>query len=222
MGVGVLGLWTDAMDTLSQVIVAVVSSVVLAIPIGIWSARSDRVHRILRPILDTMQTMPQFVYLVPVAALFNVGRVPGVIASLVYALPPGIRLTDLGIREVPAETVEASVAYGATPWQTLRKVQLPLARPAILLGVNQTIMMVLSVVIIAGLVGGQGLGFQVILGLNHDPGLGMVAGICILLLAIVIDRITQAMGQPTPVRASSNRARIWKGRRTIQEGEGEA
>jgi glycine betaine/proline transport system permease protein len=194
--VGVMGLWTDAMDTLSQVIVAVVSAIVFAIPIGIWSARSDRVQRVLKPILDTMQTLPQFVYLVPAVALFNVGRVPGVIAGLVYALPPGIRLTDLGIREVPAETVEASVAYGATPWQTLRKVQLPLARPAILLGVNQTVMMVLSVVIIAGLVGGGGLGYEVILGLSHDPGLGMVAGVCILLLAIVIDRITQAMGQP--------------------------
>jgi glycine betaine/proline transport system permease protein len=149
------------------------------------------------------------VYLVPAVALFNVGRVPGVIASLVYALPPGIRLTDLGIREVPAETVEASVAYGATRWQTLRKVQLPLARPAILLGVNQTIMMVLSVVIIAGLVGGEGLGYQVILGLSHDPGLGMVAGICILLLAVVIDRITQAMGQPVAAKArnTGNRAR---------------
>ena len=239
--VGMMGLWADAMNTLSQVVVAVVSSVALAIPIGIWSASSDRVHRIIKPILDTMQTLPQFVYLVPAIALFHVGRVPGVIASLVYALPPGIRLTDLGIREVPAETVEASVAYGATRWQTLRKVQLPLARPAILLGVNQTIMMVLSVVIIAGLVGGEGLGYQVILGLSKDPGLGMVAGICILLLAVVIDRITQAMGQPVSARSKAKGAGVLKGRSfgkgrtvdtaiagsassqaSIQQGEGEA
>jgi glycine betaine/proline transport system permease protein len=143
-----------------------------------------------------MQTMPAFVYLVPVIALFNIGRVPGVIAALVYALPPGIRLTDLGIRQVPRETVEAARAFGATRGQLLRKVQLPLARPSILLGVNQTIMMVLSVVIIAGLIGGGGLGLEVIKGLAHDElGRGVVGGICILLLAIVIDRITQAMGQ---------------------------
>jgi glycine betaine/proline transport system permease protein len=127
--------------------------------------------------------------------LFNVGRVPGVIAAVIYALPPCIRLTDLGIRQVPKDTVEASVSYGATPGQLLRKVQLPLARPSILLGVNQTIMMVLSVVIIAGLIGGGGLGLEVIKGLAHDEiARGMIGGICILLLAIVIDRITQAMG----------------------------
>jgi glycine betaine/proline transport system permease protein len=195
--IGVLGMWDIAMDTLSQVIVAVVLSVAIAIPIGIWSSQSDRVQRGLRPVLDVMQTMPQFVYLVPVIALFEVGRVPGVIAALVYALPPCIRLTDLGIRQVPQEQVEAAVAFGATRRQVLTKVQLPLARASILLGVNQTIMMVLSVVIIAGLIGGGGLGLEVLRGLNHDPGRGMVAGICILLLAIVIDRITQAMGQPT-------------------------
>lgn len=194
-GVGVLGMWEISMDTLSQVVVAVASSIVLAIPIGIWSAWDDRVQRLLRPILDAMQTMPQFVYLVPVVALFGVGRVPGVIAALVYALPPGIRLTDAGIRQVPRETVEAALAFGSTRWQVLTKVQLPLARPSILLGVNQTVMMVLAVVIIAGLVGGGGLGYEVIRGLSHDPGRGMVAGICILLLAIVIDRITQMMGQ---------------------------
>jgi glycine betaine/proline transport system permease protein len=203
MAIGVLGMWDPAMDTLSQVVVGVISSIVIAIPIGVWSARSDRVQRVLRPILDTMQTMPQFVYLVPVVALFHVGRVPGVIAALVYALPPGIRLTDSGIRQVPKETVEAAQAFGATPRQLLWKVQMPLARRSILLGVNQTVIMVLSVVIIAGLVGGGGLGYEVINGLSHDPGSGMVAGICILLLAIVIDRITQAMGQGTGRRPAS-------------------
>ena len=194
--IGFAGMWEAAMDTLSQVIVGVAVSVAIAIPLGIWAARSDRVQRVLRPVLDAMQTLPQFVYLVPVIALFHVGRVPGVIAALIYALPPCIRLTDLGIRQVPADRVEAAVAFGATDGQLLRKVQLPLAKPSIMLGVNQTIMMVLSVVIIAGLIGGGGLGLLVLQGLNHDPGAGLVAGLCILLLAIVIDRITQAMGQP--------------------------
>ena len=208
--VGVLGMWNESMDTLSQVMVAVVVSVALAIPIGIWCARSDGVERGLRPILDMMQTMPQFVYLVPVVALFGPGRVPGVIAALVYALPPGIRLTNLGIRQVPTETVEAAEAYGANGSQTLWKVQVPLARPSILLGVNQTIIMVFSVVIIAGLIGGAGLGLEVVRGLSHDPGAGMVAGICIMLLAIVIDRITQAMGEANRVSAPSSRSFPWR------------
>jgi len=208
--VGVLGMWNESMDTLSQVMVAVVVSVALAIPLGIWCARSDGVERALRPILDMMQTMPQFVYLVPVVALFGPGRVPGVIAALVYALPPGIRLTNLGIRQVPTETVEAAEAYGANGSQTLWKVQVPLARPSILLGVNQTIIMVFSVVIIAGLIGGAGLGLEVVRGLSHDPGAGMVAGICIMLLAIVIDRITQAMGEANRVSAPSSRSFRWR------------
>lgn len=208
--VGVLGMWDDSMNTLSQVMVAVVVSVALAIPIGIWCAQNDRVERGLRPILDMMQTMPQFVYLVPVVALFGPGRVPGVIAGLVYALPPGIRLTNLGIRQVPTEIVEAAEAYGANGSQTLWKVQVPLARPSILLGVNQTIIMVFSVVIIAGLVGGAGLGLQVVNGLSHDPGAGMVAGICIMLLAIVIDRITQAMGEANRVSAPPSRSFRWR------------
>ena len=194
--IGVMGQWNNAMDTLSQVIIGVICSVAIGIPLGIWAARSDRVQRIMKPILDGMQTLPQFVYLVPVIALFHVGRIPGVIAALVYALPPCIRLTDLGIRQVPHDRVEAAMAFGATDNQLLRKVQLPLAKPSIMLGVNQTIMMVLSVVIIAGLVGGEGLGYQVVNAMSHDFGTGLVAGLCILLLAIVIDRITQAMGQP--------------------------
>jgi glycine betaine/proline transport system permease protein len=203
--VGVIGMWDPAMNTLSQVLVAVVSAVVLAVPIGVWSGKSDRVHAILKPILDTMQTMPQFVYLVPAVALFGVGRVPGVIAALIYALPPGIRLTDLGIRQVPTDIVEASDSFGATSMQTLWKVQLPLARPSILLGVNQTVIMVFSVVIIAGLVGGAGLGYLVVDGLSHNPGIGVIAGFAILLMAIVIDRITQALGQASPERRMADR-----------------
>jgi glycine betaine/proline transport system permease protein len=203
--VGVIGMWDPAMNTLSQVLVAVASAVVLAVPLGIWAGKSDRVHAVFKPILDTMQTMPQFVYLVPAVALFGVGRVPGVIAALVYAIPPGIRLTDLGIRQVPKDIVEASDAFGATSMQTLWKVQLPLARPSILLGVNQTVIMVFSVVIIAGLVGGAGLGYLVVQGLSHDPGLGVIAGIAILLMAIVIDRITQALGQASPERRMADR-----------------
>jgi glycine betaine/proline transport system permease protein len=207
--IGFVGQWDNAMDTLSQVIIGVIVSVAIGIPLGIWSARSDRVQRIFKPILDGMQTLPQFVYLVPVIALFHVGRIPGVVAALIYALPPCIRLTDLGIRQVPHDRVEAAVAFGATDNQLLRKVQLPLAKPSIMLGVNQTIMMVLSVVIIAGLVGGEGLGYQVINGLSHDFGTGLVAGLCILLLAIVIDRITQAMGQPAGRPTGARHAIGW-------------
>jgi glycine betaine/proline transport system permease protein len=192
---GALGMWEQAMDTLSQVLVAASFSVVIAIPLGVWSAKSDGAQRAMKPILDTMQTMPAFVYLVPVVAMFELGRVPGVIASIIYALPPCIRLTDLGIRQVSSDTVEAAESYGTTSWQLLRKVQLPLARPSILLGINQMIMMVLSVVIIAGLIGGGGLGYEAVAGLTRSEiGRGVTAGVSILLLAIVIDRITQAMG----------------------------
>ena len=193
---GAIGMWELSMETLSLVLVAVALTLVLAIPIGILAARSDGVDRAIRPVLDAMQTMPAFVYLVPVLLLFSIGTpIPAVIASVVYALPVGIRLTNLGIRQVPATIVEAADAYGATRTQRLRKVELPLARPSILLGVNQTIMMVLSVVIIGGMIGAGGLGFEALVALSKSRiGQGVVVGLSILLLAIVLDRITQAMG----------------------------
>jgi glycine betaine/proline transport system permease protein len=193
-GLGLLGLWEDSMNTLSQVIVAVVITGLLAIPIGVLASRHNTFEAILNPILDTMQTIPFFVYLIPVIILFNVGRIPGIMASVLYALPPGIRLTNLGLRQVSAQTLEAARAFGSTPRQTLFKVQLPLAWPAIALGVNQMVMMVLAMVVVAGLVGGGGLGLLAVKGLQNPQrnlGVGIEAGIAIVLLAMVLDRITQ-------------------------------
>ena len=181
------------MDALSQVLVTTAITVVLALPIGIVASQSAIVRRVLRPVLDFLQTVLTFVFLVPVVMLFNVGRVPGIIASVLYAIPVGIRLTELGIRQVSPEAVEAARAFGSTRAQLIIKVELPLARPAIALSVNQMIMMVLAMVVIAGMVGGAGLGLGAVIGLTRsETGIGISAGLCIVILAMILDRITQA------------------------------
>lgn len=198
--IGLLGMWAHSMNTLSQVIVAVIVTTLIALPLGVLSARSDTFEALLRPVLDTLQTIPPFVFLVPVIMLFNIGSVPGIIASVLYALPPGIRLTSLGIRHVSKETVEAATAFGSTSLQTLFKVQLPLALPAIMLGVNQIVMMVLAMVIIAGLVGGGGLGLEAVTGLaKNQTGRGLEAGLAIVIIAMIMDRMTQAWAQSKQV-----------------------
>ena len=194
--VGFLGLWEDTMITLAMVLSSVVICTLFGVPLGIMAGRSDRFEAGLRPVLDAMQTTPAFVYLVPIVMLFSVGNVAGVLATIIFALPPIIRLTSLGIRGVHPELVEAALAFGATRWQVLVKVQIPLAMPTILAGLNQTIMMALSMVVIAALIGAGGLGSPVILGLNTlDIGRAVVGGLGIVLMAIVLDRITQSMAQ---------------------------
>ncbi len=199
LSIGALGMWSNAMDTFSQVIVAVVLSVAIGLPVGILAARSSLVERLLRPVLDTLQTIPAFVYLVPMIMLFNLGRVPGVLASILYALPPIIRLTSLGIQQVDTTVVEAARSFGSSRWQMLYKVQLPLALPSIMMGVSQTVMMVLAMVVVAGLVGGNGLGFEVVSALaENELGRGLEAGLSIVALAIILDRLTQAWANHQP------------------------
>lgn len=193
--IGFLGLWEGTMITLAMVFSSVIFCTIAGIPLGILAGRSDRFETLLRPCLDAMQTTPAFVYLVPIVMLFSVGNVAGVLATIVFAMPPIIRLTSLGIRQVHPELVEAALAFGATNWQVLRRVQIPLALPTIMAGLNQTIMMALSMVVIAALIGAGGLGAPVILGLNTlDIGLATIGGLAIVLMAIILDRITQSMG----------------------------
>ncbi|EPD41030.1 MULTISPECIES: glycine betaine/L-proline ABC transporter permease ProW [Delftia] len=196
--VAMLGIWPEAMVTLSLVLTSLVFCMVIGLPVGILLASSDRAQRWTRPLLDAMQTTPAFVYLVPVVMLFGIGNVPGVIVTIIFALPPLIRLTNLGIRQVRPDLIEASRAYGASPWQLLWKVQLPLAMPSIMAGVNQALMLSLSMVVIASMIAVGGLGQMVLRGIGRlDMGLATVGGLGIVLLAIVLDRITQAMGQTT-------------------------
>jgi glycine betaine/proline transport system permease protein len=194
--VGCLGLWDQLIQTLALVLVATLIAVLLAVPLGILSARSDGLRRLLMPVLDVMQTMPSFVYLVPVLMLFGLGKVPAILATIIYATPPLIRLTDLGIRQVSGELTEAARSFGTTRWQLLVTVQLPLARPSIMAGLNQTIMMALGMVVIASMIGARGLGEDVLEGIQTvNIGKGLQAGIAIVILAIVMDRITQGYGR---------------------------
>jgi glycine betaine/proline transport system permease protein len=192
--IGYLGLWSETMVTLAMVICAVIFCALVGVPLGIMSGRSDRFEMLLRPFLDAMQTTPAFVYLVPVVMLFSIGTVSGVLATIVFSMPPIIRLTNLGIRQVQPELIEASLAFGATPWQILSRVQFPLAMPSIMAGLNQTIMLSLSMVVIAALIGAGGLGMPVFEGLNSlDIGLAGIGGLSIVLIAMVLDRITQGL-----------------------------
>ncbi len=190
----VFGLWPATMETVALIIVTVTLSIAIAVPMGIWASQSDRLDVFLRPILDAMQTMPSFVYLVPVVAFLGLGNVSGVLASLIFAVPPAVRLTNLGIRQLPAETLEAAESFGATQRQMLLKVKIPLAIPTIMAGVNQTTLMALSMVAIASLIGAGGLGLKVYQGLGRiEPGNAFIAGLGIVFLAIIMDRVTQAL-----------------------------
>jgi glycine betaine/proline transport system permease protein len=195
--VGFIGVWPETMITLAIVLTALVLAVLIGLPLGIWSARSDRAYAIIRPLLDAMQTIPAFVYLVPVVMLFGIGNVPGVIVTVIFAIAPLIRLTNLGIRQVPSEVVEATRAFGATDRQLLWKVQIPLAMPTIMAGVNQTLMMSLSMVVIASMISVGGLGQMVLRGIGRlDVGLAAVGGLGIVMLAVVLDRLTQSLSSP--------------------------
>lgn len=192
--VGAFGLWEYMMMTLAIVLASVVISLLIGIPIGILIAYYNKFNIVMRPILDAMQTMPSFVYLIPALMLFNMGKVPAVFATIIYAIPPVIRLTDLGIRRVPKEMVEAAISFGSSRWQTLVKVQLPQALPTIMTGINQTTMMALSMVVIASMIGAKGLGLEVLRAIQHiDIAKGFEAGVSIVFLAIIIDRMTQGI-----------------------------
>lgn len=196
--IGLIGVWEQAMVSLALVITAVIFCLVAGIPLGIICAKSDRLERIIRPVLDIMQTLPSFVYLVPVVMLFGIGEVPGVIATIIFAIPPLIRLTNLGIRQVSSEVIEAAISFGATPWQLLWSVQIPLAMPTILAGVNQAILMALSMSVITSMIAVEGLGQMVLQGVGRlNVGLAAIGGLGIVLLAIMLDRLTQAIANPS-------------------------
>lgn len=194
--IGLFGMWDDTMRTISMILVATIVSLILGIPLGIITASSERAAKVIKATLDVMQTMPSFVYLIPVVMLLGIGKVPGLIAVVIYAIPPIIRLTDLGIRQVDKEVLEAADAFGSSSWQKLRNVQIPLALPAIMAGINQTIMMALAMVVVAAMIGVQGLGQPVLKSIaNQYFTLGMMNGLAIVGIAVIFDRASQAYGK---------------------------
>ena len=194
--IGYFGMWEDTMKTISMIFVCTVVALVLGLPLGIFMSRSDRLQRIVNPVLDIMQTMPSFVYLIPVVMLLGIGRVPGLIAVVIYAIPPVIRFTNLGIRLVDKDLLEAADAFGSSAWQKMRQVQLPLALPTIMAGVNQTIMLSLAMVVIAAMIGVQGLGQPVLRAISNQYfTMGVFNGLAIVGIAIIFDRASQAYGK---------------------------
>lgn len=190
-----MGFWGETMQTLALIISSTIIALVIAVPLGIWSAKKQTAQRVIRPMLDLMQTMPAFVYLIPAVLFFSIGKLPGAFATIIFAMPPAVRLTALGIQQVPDDILEAARSLGATQRQILFKVELPLALKTILTGVNQTILLSLSMVVIAGMIAAGGLGEKVLEGINNlDIGLGFESGLSVVILAIILDRITQAFG----------------------------
>jgi glycine betaine/proline transport system permease protein len=190
-----IGLWNETMQTLALVATSTLIALIIGIPLGIWMSRRETVNRVMRPVLDFMQTMPAFVYLIPAVYFFDLGVVPGAVATIIFAMPPAVRLTNLGIRQVPEDVMEAAWSFGSTPRQALYKVQIPLAMPTILAGLNQTIMLSLSMVVISSMIGAGGLGITVLKGITQlKVGEGFEGGLAVVILAMVLDRVTQGLG----------------------------
>lgn len=205
---GVMELWRDSMATMALMLAATITAIVVSIPVGVWMSRSARVRQVIMPLLDLMQTLPSFVYLIPTVMIFGPGKIPALIATIVYAAPPLVRLTDLGLRSVDPAVMEASRAFGTNPGQRLFGVQIPLALPTILAGVNQTTMMALAMVVIASMIGAGGLGYQVLQGIGRlEVSRGLFAGLGIVALAIIFDRITQSFGKQLQARIGLAEAR---------------
>lgn len=211
--------WEQMLDTMALVIIATLVAVVIAIPVGIWAAKNDRISAVVRPILDFMQTMPAFVYLLPAVMFFSIGVVPGTFSTIIFALAPGVRMTELGIRHVDAETVEAGRSYGATDRQILRGIELPLALPSIMAGINQIIMLSLSMAVIAGMVGADGLGKEVVAAISTlNLAQGLEAGLAVVILAVFLDRLTAALGNPADYPSSL--LALWRKNRRDKQNAG--
>ncbi len=205
---GIMDLWQDAMATTALMLAATLTTIIIAIPVGIWMSRSFTTRQVITPVLDLMQTLPSFVYLIPTVMIFGPGKIPALIATIIYAAPPLVRLTDLGLRSVDPAIIEASTAFGTTPSQRLFGVQIPLALPTILAGINQTTMMALAMVVIASMIGAGGLGYQVLQGIGRlEVSRGLFAGLGIVVLAVIFDRITQAFGKQLQTRIGLSEGR---------------